>query len=140
MATYDLTYPLVRGQRVPIKSGTEQIGEYVVTDVQRHADYTETYTLEPVMEPAVHPAQIPQTLMEPAMNAGHPPDLLPEGAKFTRQGGKAEYASVRRDDLDPADITAAINRMAAQGWRLVTFDGERYIFERAARDATLHER
>lgn len=73
------------------------------------------------------------TLKEPAMDAGQPPDLTFEGARFTKLDTKVEYASFRADDLDPSDrgaLTVALNNMAAHGWRLVTFDGERYIFER----------
>lgn len=86
----------------------------------------------------IDPAQIPHTLMEPAMEAGWPPDLTSEGARFTRLDTKVEYASFRRDDLDPSypgALTEALNDMAAHGWRLIAFDGERYIFERPQQDA-----
>lgn len=83
------------------------------------------------------PRQVPQALSAPAMEAGQPPDLTCEGARFTGLDAKVRYAIFRRDDLDlsaPDALTAALNDMAAHGWRLVTFDGERYIFERPARD------
>lgn len=53
---------------------------------------------------------------------------------------RTEYATRTTAELGP-DIAFALNDMAAQGWRLVTVDSGRYIFERPARDAPdVHER
>jgi hypothetical protein len=77
------------------------------------------------------PAQIPARLMEPAMDAGWPPD---------RPQRQLEYADRTPGALGP-DIAAALTAMAGDGWRLVTFDGQRYIFERPRQDSPdVHER
>jgi hypothetical protein len=65
------------------------------------------------------------------MDAGWPPD---------RPQRQLEYADRTPEALGP-DIAAALTAMAGDGWRLVTFDGQRYIFERPRQDRPeLHER
>jgi hypothetical protein len=51
-----------------------------------------------------------------------------------------EYADRTPDQLGP-DIATGLTAMATDGWRLVTFDGVRYIFERARQlGPDIHER
>lgn len=68
-------------------------------------------------------------------NKPAPRDSLGHG---TRQ--QLEYADRTPEALGP-DIAAALTAMADDGWRLVTFDGQRYIFSRPRQDGPeLHER
>ena len=52
-----------------------------------------------------------------------------------------EYAIAELATIPPGDLDGLLNSYAADGWHLVTCNGERYIFGRPARDAgTLRER
>jgi hypothetical protein len=81
---------------------------------------------------ALYPAQTP-ALVEPSMEAGQSPSM-------PQRQTQLEYADRTPDQLGP-DIAAALTAMAGDGWHLVTFDGQRYIFDRPRQDSPeLHER
>jgi hypothetical protein len=76
----------------------------------------------------------PPTMPSP----GPPPRPRKLLGSDTRQ--QLEYADRTPEALGP-DIATALTTMAGDGWRLVTFDGQRYIFERPRQDGLeLHER
>lgn len=51
-----------------------------------------------------------------------------------------EYAVRSVPGGHDAAVLAMLTAMANDGWRLVTYDGQRYIFERPRQDTDIRER
>lgn len=51
-----------------------------------------------------------------------------------------EYATATEPSGNDGAVRAMLTAMASEGWRLVTYDGSRYIFERPRQDTDIRER